>query len=142
MAEQDPIARGYVEFFLQRGGQMPIYRGVRYYQGGEGFGDFLRGLLRHVIPVAIRGAAKFFGETAKAQSKGVSIGEAALSALKPAAQEVLSGASEAFQGHGRKRKRTHKQRGGAKRRRVYKAVQRRRKQPHRHAKRRIVSYNF
>lgn len=103
----------YVRFFMggQTGagiGDMPVFQGMRDYQQGAGFGSFFRGLLRYILPVAVRGAATFLGETSKAHDAGMSLGDAAKSALRPTAGVVLSGASDAIQrrmqGRGRKRK--------------------------------------
>ena len=50
-----------VQLYNLRGGDFPVFQGVRYIQYVNGFGDVLLGFLRHVIPVAVKGA-EFFGE--------------------------------------------------------------------------------
>ena len=54
MAIPDARADAYVGVFSnQQGGQLQVFRGLDRYQSGQGFGDFFRGLLRHIIPVAV-----------------------------------------------------------------------------------------
>ena len=45
----------------QRGGDFPVFQGAGYIQYGNGFEDFLRGFLRHVVPMVAKGAAYFLG---------------------------------------------------------------------------------
>lgn len=132
----------YVRYFLggQTGGgsvgDMPVFRGQRDYQQGAGFGDFFRGLLRVILPVAVRGAATFLGETSRAHDSGMSLGDAAKSALRPTAGVVLSGASEAIQRRmqGRGRKRKHKK--------VYKGGRAKKRRRRRGARVPAIHYNF
>ena len=42
----------YFNIYQQRGGGLPIFKGARFIQYGNGFGDVLRSTTRHVIPVA------------------------------------------------------------------------------------------
>ena len=51
----------YLHLYKQRGGDFPVFQGARYIQYGNGFGDVLLGFLRHVLPVAVKGAASFWG---------------------------------------------------------------------------------
>lgn len=51
-----------------------------------------------MLPVVLRGAATFAGETMDANERGVSLGEAAKGALKPALHAAVQAVSEGFQG--------------------------------------------
>ena len=51
----------YFQLYNQRGGDFPVFQGARYIQYGNGFGDVLRGFLRHVLPLLVKGAASFLG---------------------------------------------------------------------------------
>ena len=42
----------YFNIYQQRGGGLPIFKGARFIQYGNGFGDVLRSTTRHVVPVA------------------------------------------------------------------------------------------
>jgi hypothetical protein len=64
----------------QRGGEIPVFRGG---QQGEGLGDILRGILRFIAPIALRGISKFAGTTLKAREQGASWKDAAKGAIAP-----------------------------------------------------------
>ena len=51
-----------------------------------------------MLPVVMRGAATFAGETMDANERGVSVREAAKGALKPALQAAVQAVAEGFQG--------------------------------------------
>ncbi len=75
-----------------------MFRGPRRWQRGDGFGDILRGVARFMLPVVLRGAATFAGETLDANERGESLGSAAKNALKPALQAAVQAVAEGFQG--------------------------------------------
>lgn len=127
----------------QSGGEIPVFRGG--FQSGEGLGDFFRGLLRHIAPIALRAVSSFAGRTLDAHQKGSTLKDAAKQALlptlqgalKPAASAVVSSFNEHMRGgpqkpeqtgtgrmihHSRKTKRHTS--GTAKHPKVYKKVKR------------------
>ena len=60
----------YFQLYNQRGGDFPVFQGARYIQYGNVFGDIFRGFLRHVLPVAVKGAASFLGSVMQKREKG------------------------------------------------------------------------
>jgi hypothetical protein len=82
----------------QQQGGTTIFRGSRRWQRGDGIGDIIRGITRFMLPVVLRGVTTFAGETMNANEKGVSLGEAAKGALKPALHAAVQAVSEGFQG--------------------------------------------
>ena len=80
----------YFDLYTQRGGDFPVFQGARHIQYGNGFGDVLRGFLRHVLPVAVKGAASFLGSLMQKRDEGQNWGNAAKSAIIPAANTVLN----------------------------------------------------
>lgn len=123
----------------QSGGELPVFRGG--IQNGEGIGDFFRGLLRFVAPIAMRGIKTFAGNVMEGHQKGQTLKEAAKQALKPTLGAVASSFGEQMQarnaaaqgGSGyypmlrfknRKRNAKHQDGGGThKRRKVYKKLE-------------------
>jgi hypothetical protein len=92
----DPRQAAYYQYYVaQRGGQLPVFRGGR--QGGEGLGDFFRGILRFIAPIALRGLTTFAGKTLDAHQQGASLADAAKSAIKPTLQSVGSSISDRMQ---------------------------------------------
>ena len=128
----DPYSAYCRYYEAQSGGELPVFRGGL--QSGEGIGDFFRGLLRFVAPIAVRGIKTFAGNVMDAHQKGATLKDAAKSALKPTLGAVASSIGEQLQarndqpqaGSGvfallRKRKFKAPQSGsGSKRRKVYK----------------------
>ena len=72
----------------QRGGEFPVFRGARYVQYGNGFGDVLRGIWRTVFPVIARGAATFMQNLASNKEEGKDWSKAAKEAAIPALTET------------------------------------------------------
>ena len=69
-----------------------IFRGGdrwRPRQRGDGFGSFLRGIARFLLPVVGSGISTFASHTLDAADRGVSLGDAAKSALKPTLRAVV-----------------------------------------------------
>ena len=129
----DPYSAYCRYYEAQSGGQLPVFRGG--VQNGEGLGDFFRGLLRFVAPVAMRGISTFAGHMMDGRQKGQSLKEAAKQAIRPTLGEVASSISERMQGamseqtgsgyHRKSRKRKVKrldEDGLHKRRKVYKRL--------------------
>ena len=75
--------------------QPVVYRGARRWQSqrGDGFGSVLRGLARFLLPVIGRGIGTFATHTLDAVDRGVSLGEAAKSALKPTLHAIVDPAA-------------------------------------------------
>jgi hypothetical protein len=82
---------------LQKGGTA-VYRGQRRWQRGDGIGDVIRGITRFMLPAVMRGVTAFANETMDANERGVSLGDAAKGALKPALNSAMQALGEGFQG--------------------------------------------
>ena len=80
----------YFQLYNQRGGDFPVFQGARYIQYSNWFGDVLRGFLRHVLPVAGKGAASFVGSLIKKMEQGQNWGNAAKETILHAARTVLN----------------------------------------------------
>jgi len=91
----DPYSAYCRYYEAQSGGELPVFRGGL--QSGEGIGDFFRGLLRFVAPVAMRGIKTFAGNMMDAHQKGATLKDAAKGALKPTLGAVASSISEQLQ---------------------------------------------
>ncbi len=64
----------------QRGDEIPVFRGGQH---GAGIGDVLRGILRFIAPIALKGITTFASSTIAARDKGASLADAARSAVAP-----------------------------------------------------------
>ena len=64
----------------QAGGELPVFRGGQH---GAGLGDVLRGILRFIAPIALRGISAFANSTMQAREQGATFKDAALGALRP-----------------------------------------------------------
>ena len=72
----------YLRYYrAQRGGEIPVFRGG---QSGAGLGDILRGIFRFLTPLALRGVQAFAGNAPASTRAGMSMAEAARSAIRPA----------------------------------------------------------
>ena len=76
------------------------FSSARYIQYGNGFGEVLRGFLRRVSPVAIKGGESSGGLIQKSQ-KGQNRGNAAKESILPAAGTVLNEATNSVKQVGR-----------------------------------------
>ena len=86
---------GYYKYYVsQQGGELPIFRGGQH---GAGLGDILRGILRFIAPVALRGLSIFASSTISARDKGASFSDAARGATTPS----LSAMAEQFRNNPR-----------------------------------------
>ena len=74
----------------QAGGEIPIFRGGQH---GAGLGDVLRGILRFIAPIALRGLSTFASSTLQARQNGATFKDAAMGALKP----TLGAMGQSFQ---------------------------------------------
>ena len=141
MAIPDARVNAYIGLFRAQsggGGPISVFSGLPRYQSGQGFGDFFRGLLRRIFPIALNVGKSALGAMSEAQDSGASFKDTLRSAVRPAAKAVITGAiseigkeqerqqQQQQQGSGRKRK--HK------RKTVYKASHGKRSKP--------VEYNF
>ena len=91
----DPYSAYCRYYEAQSGGELPVFRGGL--QSGEGIGDFFRGLLRFVAPIAMRGIKTFAGNVMDAHQKGATLKDAAKGALKPTLGAVASSIGEQLQ---------------------------------------------
>ena len=99
----------YFQLYNQRGGDFQVFQGARYIQYGNGFGYVLRGFLRHVLPVAVKGAASFLGSLMQKREEVQNWGNAAKQSNLPAAGTVLNEAANRVKKGGsgkKKRKKT------------------------------------
>ena len=60
----------YFQLYNHRGGDFPVFQDARYIQYGNRFGYVLPGYLRHGLPVAVKGAASFFGSLMQKREEG------------------------------------------------------------------------
>ena len=75
----------YRYYASQAGGELSVLHGGQH---GAGLGDVLRGILRWVTPIAIRGLRTFATSAMQAHEKGVSFKDAAKSSILPALGEM------------------------------------------------------
>ena len=121
MAIPDARTATYVNFFRSQrgGGDVPVFHGLGRYQSGQGFGDFFRGLLRRVIPIALNVGKSALSAMSDAQDSGASMQDTLKAAIRPAARAAIGGTlaqiDRAQQGGGRKHRKK-------KRKAVYKGV--------------------
>ena len=139
----------YFQLDNQRGGEFPVFQGARYIQYGNGFGDVLRGFLRHLLPVAVKGAATFLGILMQKREEGEIWGNAAKQSILPAAGTVLSEAANRVKQGGSGKKKRKKLRRST----VYKAPSRSKKRKHSNSEadsdfyveeepKKLIKYNF
>ena len=88
----------YLSYYTSQRGRGDAIAGPRVFRGaerwrprqrGDGFGSMLRGLARFILPVLGRGIGTFATHTLDATDRGVSLGDAAKSALKPTLRAVV-----------------------------------------------------
>jgi hypothetical protein len=85
----------YVAYYeSQVGGQLRVFRGGL--QSGAGLGDVLRGLLRFLMPVALRGISSFAGNMLAGTKAGLPLAMAARAAVGPAVSAVAGPAAARF----------------------------------------------
>ena len=131
MAIPDARAQAYIQVFKnQNGGQLSVFRGLDRYQSGQGFGDFFRGLLRHVIPVAINVGKAALGAFAGAHDQGASIQDSLKAAIRPATSAAIGSTIEQIN---KAQAGSAAQAGIGKRKRVYK---------HKKRSKKMINYNF
>ena len=55
MAIPDARVKAYVNLFNSQtgGGPIAVFQGLPRYQSGKGFGDFFRGLVLRILPIAL-----------------------------------------------------------------------------------------
>ena len=87
----DPQTNLYLQYYqAQTGGRLSAFEGARRVQVGNGLGDILRGIFRHVLPIAARGASTFLSQTLSGRDGGLGWKEAAKSAIMPTAHNVVT----------------------------------------------------
>lgn len=105
----DPQTNIYLQYYnAQSGGQLPAFHGARRGQYGAGLGDILRGIWRTIFPIAAHGASAFLSETLRAKESGGSWGDAAKSAIAPAAHTLMGKAVEKLSESGQSGKGKHR----------------------------------
>lgn len=91
----DPY-KAYCRYYqAQSGGEIPVFRGG--FQSGEGVGDYLHGLLRSIVPIAMKGVSAFAGNMYENHNKGSSLKDSALAALKPTLSAVAGSIADQLQ---------------------------------------------
>ena len=114
MAIPDARVVAYTNLFKSQmgGGAIAVYQGMPRYQSGKGFGDFFRGLLRRILPIALNVGKSALSAMSDAQEQGASFSDTLKSAVRPATKAAIHGTltqiDKAQQGSGRKRGRKHK----------------------------------
>ena len=114
MAITDARVMAYTNLFKSQmdGEAIAVYQGMPRYQSGKGFGDFFRGLLRRILPIALNVGKSALSTMSDAQEQGASFSDTLKSAVRPATKAAIHGAlsqiEHAQQGSGRKRGRKHK----------------------------------
>ena len=82
----DPF-KAYCRYYqAQSGGEIPVFRGGL--QSGEGVGDYLHGLLRSIVPIAVKGVSAFAGNLYENHQNGSTPKDSASTALKPTLRVV------------------------------------------------------
>jgi len=89
------VSRGnaYNKFYSnQLGGNLdiPVFAGGQH---GAGLGDILRGVLRFVAPIALRGITTFAANTFRAHDQNSTLKDAAVSALRPSLSAMVEAAA-------------------------------------------------
>ena len=114
MAIPDARVVAYTNLFKSQmgGGAIAVYQGWPRYQRGKGFGDFFRGLLRPILPIALNVGKSALSAMSDAQEQGASFKDTLRSAVRRATKApihgVLSQINQAQHGSERKRGRKHK----------------------------------
>ncbi len=110
--ESDPQAQAIYKLYkYQLGGNFPVFKGSRYGQSGEGFGDVFRSILKYVIPVVSEGATSFLGSLFRGRESGATWKDALKSSIKPTIMSTVDAGTTQLQqamskGSGRKRRST------------------------------------
>ena len=121
----DPQVNFYYNIYKsQTGGESHVFRGAKYMQYGSGFGDILRCLYRHVLPVAAKGTATFLTEVASNRHQGLDWNESVKNAIVPTVTSVISESVNQVRQRGGAKQRRRKRRKAPKRR-VYKGKRKR-----------------
>ena len=90
MAIPDARVMAYTNLFKsQMGGAIAVYQGMPRYQSGKGFGDFFRGLLRRILPIALNVGKSALSAMSDAQEQGASFSDTLNSAVRPATKASI-----------------------------------------------------
>ena len=114
MGIPDVRVKAHVNLFnsLTDGGPIAVFYGLPRYQCKKGFGDFFRGLIRRILPIALNVGKSELSAMTDAQEHGASLKNTLRSAVRPAPKAAIHGArsqiDHAQQGSGSKRGRKHK----------------------------------
>ena len=111
-----PDARGmeYVNLFKSQmgGGAISLLQGLPRYQCGKGFGDFFRGLLHLILPIAFNVGKLALSQMRDAQEQMASFKDTLKSAVRAATNAAIDGRISPLdrenQGSGHKRVAKHK----------------------------------
>ena len=93
MAIPDARTATYVNFVTSQrgGGGVPFFHGLGRYQSGQGFGDFFRGQLRRVIPIALNVGKSALSVMSDGQDSGASMQDTLEAVVRPAARAAIGG---------------------------------------------------
>ena len=114
MAIRDARVVAYTNLFKAQMGALAIavYQVLPRYQSGKGFSDFLRGLLRRILRIALNVGKSALSAMSDAQEQVASFSDTLKSALRTATKAAIHGAfsqiDKAQKVSGRKRLRKHK----------------------------------
>ena len=91
MAIPDARVMAYTNLFKSQmgGGAIAVYQGMPPYQSGKGFGDFFRGLLRRILPIALNIGKSALSVRSDAQEHGASFKDTIRSAVRPATKAAI-----------------------------------------------------
>lgn len=133
----DKFQKAVFDYYRQQsGGNFPIYRGTDL-QYGNGFGDIFRSIGRFLLPILAPVASQFISSTAQNLSEGRNLREAARAAVNPTISEALSATGSQImsripqrgsgrRGRPKRNSLTNKQGGSVSKRRVRKAMTKKR----------------
>jgi len=154
MAIADARTQAYIGIFRNQhgAGGISVFQGLDRYQSGQGIGDFFRGLLRRVIPVALGAGKAALSAFAGAHDQGSSLKDSLKAVIRPAIQAAAAGSMEQISKAQQEREEkaaiqetindvkkaqegpSQKGTGRRRRKRVYKVKS--------HKRRKTISYNF
>ena len=94
MAIPDARVMAHTNLFKSQmgGGAIALYQRMQRYQTGKGFGDFFRGLLRRILPIALNVGKSALSAISDAQEQGASFSVALKPSVRPVTKAAIHGA--------------------------------------------------